>query len=136
MIKKDFFIKLNQSFVSKIEDLKNSLENISYNLKNAFSIRKLAFSTLVILLLASLPFPSIAEQQAIVNEIETRLSVCDKLEQDITDSLEKAEALRQSILKQAFEGKLLNEQELAAVRNDPEWEPAEALLAKIKSKTI
>lgn len=84
----------------------------------------------------ALPFPSIAEQQAIVNEIETRLSVCDKLEQDITDSLEKAEALRQSILKQAFEGKLLNEQELAAVRNDPEWEPAEALLAKIKSKTI
>lgn len=91
-----------------------------------------------ITVLSNLPFPlcSLPEQQAIVTEIETRLSVCDKLEQDITDSLEKAEALRQSILKQAFEGKLLNEQELTAVRNDPEWEPAEALLAKIKSKTI
>ena len=82
-----------------------------------------------------IPVPPIQEQQAIVTEIETRLSVCDKLEQDISDSLEKAEALRQSILKQAFEGKLLNEQELTAVRSDPEWEPAEALLAKIKSKT-
>jgi len=65
LIKKDFFVKLNQSFVSKIEDLKNSLENISYNLKNAFSIRKLAFSTLVILLLASLPFPSIAYYRSV-----------------------------------------------------------------------
>ena len=82
------------------------------------------------------PLCSLLEQQAVVTEIETRLSVCDKLEQDITDALEKAEALRQSILKQAFEGKLLSEQELTAVRNDPEWEPAEALLAKIKSKTI
>lgn len=37
------------------------------------------------------PFPlcSLPEQQAIVQEIETRLSVCDKIEQDIAENLEK-----------------------------------------------
>ncbi|HQU86392.1 MAG TPA: restriction endonuclease subunit S [Pyrinomonadaceae bacterium] len=51
--------------------------------------------------------PPIEEQQRIVEEIESRLSVCDKLEETINASLKQAEALRQSILKQAFEGKLI-----------------------------
>ena len=34
-------------------------------------------------------------------------NVCDKIEETITNSLKQAEALRQSILKKAFEGKLL-----------------------------
>lgn len=82
--------------------------------------------------LCSLP----PEQQAIVQEIETRLSVCDKIEQAIKENLEKAEALRQSILKKAFEGgKLLNERELAEVRGGAEdWEPAEVLLERIKAE--
>ncbi len=44
------------------------------------------------------------EQIQIVQEIETRFSVADKLEQSIDQSLQQAEALRQSILKRAFEG--------------------------------
>ena len=81
-----------------------------------------------------LPICSLPEQQAIVQEIETRLSVCDKIEQDIKENLEKAEALRQSILKKAFEGKLLNERELAEVRRAEDWEPAEVLLERIKAE--
>jgi type I restriction enzyme S subunit len=54
-----------------------------------------------------IPFCSLDEQQQIVQEIESRLSVCDKIEEIITNSLKQAEALRQSILKKAFEGKLL-----------------------------
>lgn len=50
---------------------------------------------------------SLEEQQQIVQEIESRLSVCDKIEETITNSLKQAEALRQSILKKAFEGKLI-----------------------------
>lgn len=46
-------------------------------------------------------------KQQIVQEIESRLSVCDKIEETITNSLKQAEALRQSILKKAFEGKLM-----------------------------
>jgi type I restriction enzyme, S subunit len=53
-----------------------------------------------------LALPPIQEQQQIVQEIESRLSVCDKIEETITNSLKQAEALRQSILKKAFEGQL------------------------------
>jgi type I restriction enzyme S subunit len=81
-----------------------------------------------------IPLPTILEQQAIVREIETRLSVCDKMEQDIAENLEKAEVLRQSILKKAFEGKLLDERELEEVRNAPDWEPAEKLLERVKAE--
>lgn len=47
------------------------------------------------------------EQRLIVQAIESRLSIADKLEEYITQSLQQAEALRQSILKKAFEGKLI-----------------------------
>ncbi len=86
------------------------------------------------MILITLPICSFSEQQAVVREIETRLSVCDKVEQDIEENLEKAEALRQSILKKAFEGKLLNERELAEVRRAEDWEPAEVLLDRIKAE--
>ncbi|MES2430948.1 MAG: restriction endonuclease subunit S [Bacteroidota bacterium] len=53
------------------------------------------------------PLPLIKEQHKIVQEIESRLSVADKMEESITQSLQQSEALRQSILKKAFEGKLV-----------------------------
>lgn len=46
------------------------------------------------------------EQDKVVLEIESRLSVCDSIEKTIDTALQQAEAMRQSILKQAFEGKL------------------------------
>lgn len=48
--------------------------------------------------------PSLQEQKRIVKRIESQLSVCDCIEQTVNQSLQQAEALRQSILKQAFEG--------------------------------
>ena len=80
------------------------------------------------------PFCSPQEQSQIVEEIETRLSVCDNMEATIKESLEKAEALRQSILKKAFEGKLLSLEELQITRNAPDWEPAEKLLERIRAE--
>jgi restriction endonuclease S subunit len=56
----------------------------------------------------SIPIPTIHEQHKIVQEIDSRLSAADKLEETITDSLQQAEVLRQSILKKAFEGKLVS----------------------------
>ena len=52
------------------------------------------------------PYCSLKEQHKIVEEIESRLSVADKMEESITQSLQQAEGLRQSILKKAFEGSL------------------------------
>ncbi len=51
--------------------------------------------------------PNEEEQDKIVQEIESRLSVADKMEESITQSLQQAEALRQSTLKKAFEGRLV-----------------------------
>ena len=77
---------------------------------------------------------SINEQKEIVKEIESRFSVCDKLDESIDQSLEKAEALRQSILKKAFEGELLSDEEIEACKKEPDWEPAENLLERIKKE--
>ena len=53
------------------------------------------------------PLPTLEEQHQIVQEIESRLSVADKMEESIAQSLQQAEALRQSILKKAFSGELV-----------------------------
>lgn len=74
------------------------------------------------------PFPPTQEQNKIIKEIESRLSVCDKIEETIADSLQQAEALRLSIIKKAFEGKLVSQ--------DPNDEPAEKLLERIKLEKL
>lgn len=56
---------------------------------------------------AIIPLAPLDEQQIIVDELESKLTVCDKIEETIATSLQQAEALRQSILKKAFEGRLV-----------------------------
>ncbi len=51
--------------------------------------------------------PPLNQQHQIVSEIEKRFSEADNLEKAIDDSLAKSELLRQSILSQAFSGKLV-----------------------------
>ncbi|MBA2658837.1 MAG: restriction endonuclease subunit S [Nitrosospira sp.] len=79
-------------------------------------------------IIEDLPFPicSLEEQQVLVQEIESRLSEVDQLDQTIITSLQQAEILRQSILKKAFSGQL--------VPQDPRDDPASALLARIKAE--
>lgn len=74
----------------------------------------------------NIPLPPIPEQHQIVAEIESRFSVADQLDKVVEQSLKQAERLRKSILKQAFEGKL--------VPQDPTDEPAEKLLERIKEE--
>jgi type I restriction enzyme S subunit len=71
-------------------------------------------------------FPPALEQQEIVEAIESRLSMADELEKVAEQSLKQSERLRQSILKQAFEGKL--------VPQDPTDLPAAELLKQIKKE--
>lgn len=73
-----------------------------------------------------LPLPSIEEQQTIVDEVESRMSLIKEVETVLEKSLKQADRLRQGILKQAFEGKL--------VPQDPSDEPAEKLLERIKAE--
>lgn len=71
-----------------------------------------------------IPITSTAEQRHIVAEIERRLSIADGVEKTVGQSLVQVERLRQSILKKAFEGKL--------VAQDSSDEPAGKLLERIK----
>ncbi len=58
-----------------------------------------------------IPLPCIERQVEIITEIESRLSICERIEQIVDEALLKAESLRQSILKKAFEGKLVTQEE-------------------------
>jgi type I restriction enzyme, S subunit len=99
----------------QIEDLARSTSGV--NNINSDEIRSLL-----------IPLPALKEQSAIVSEIESRLSLSDNLEKTIDESLFKATALRQSILKRAFEGKL--------VPQDPNDEPGDKLLDRIKADKL
>lgn len=67
---------------------------------NLASINKTVLSNL------ELPIPDLATQEKVLAEIESRLSVSDSIEHTVDTALQQAEAMRQSILKQAFEGRL------------------------------
>ena len=71
-----------------------------------------------------IPLPPLAEQRRIVAEVERCLSVVRQAEAAVGVNLARAERLRQSILKQAFSGKL--------VPQDPDDEPASTLLERIR----
>lgn len=70
--------------------------------------------------------PPLEDQQRIVAEVERLFSVIIELEKTVHSSLQRAERLRQAILKKAFEGKL--------VPQDPDDEPATALLERIRQE--
>ena len=54
----------------------------------------------------SIPFLDSEKQKQCVSLIKERLSVCDSIEKTVDAALQQAEAMRQSILKKAFEGEL------------------------------
>lgn len=54
-----------------------------------------------------IPYCSIEEQKEVISEIEARMTICDNIEKTVDTALQQAEAMRQSILKKAFEGSLI-----------------------------
>lgn len=74
----------------------------------------------------ALPIPPLEEQRRIVAETDRHLSLKEVTEASVDKALKRAERLRQSILKKAFEGRL--------VPQDPNDEPASILLERIHAE--
>jgi type I restriction enzyme S subunit len=72
------------------------------------------------------PIPPSAEQRRIVAEVERQMSFVDACERAVDAGLARSAALRRSVLKAAFEGRL--------VPQDPSDEPASALLERIRAE--
>lgn len=97
IIKPEYFeLILNTPYyLSEIEKMKSGISDSGLNLTQSKFLK------------IEIPIPSIEEQLFIINELECKLTVCDKIEETVSQSLQLAETLRQSILKKAFEGKLI-----------------------------
>jgi type I restriction enzyme S subunit len=98
------FSKLNPKFLIHFLNSHKARTYIEQTAKSTSGVNNINSNEISNL---KIPIFSIAEQDIIVKEIESRLSICYKIEQTVNESLQKAESLRQSILKQAFEGKLI-----------------------------
>ena len=101
-----FAMRFNEGIYSKfvyyyllsseaIADIKQYVKGVGTPTIDKKSVRSLKFV-----------YPNENRQMEIVDMIESRLSVCDKIEETVNTALQEAEAMRQSILKQAFAGEL------------------------------
>lgn len=139
---REFLVSYACAIIKNIQELMNSKFVLYYSVSPVIKkeIKRYAVQTtqanIGIASIEAFVFPlcSTEEQNQIVKEIESRLSVCEQVEKSIEESLEKAKALRQSILKKAFEGKLLSKAEIAHCKAEPDYEPASVLLERIRKE--
>ena len=91
----EYFVYLFQSKGIVLDQVKELCKGSTRMFLNQTILKKIQF-----------PIPCIDEQLQIINSIETQLTICDNIEKTVDVALAQADAMRQSILKQAFEGKL------------------------------
>ncbi len=95
IIRSDYFIALFQSKGIVLDQIKELCKGSTRDFLNQTILKQIIF-----------PVPSVERQAEIVSIIEARMSVCDSIELTVDTALQQAEAMRQSILKNAFEGSL------------------------------
>lgn len=96
VIRSDYFMYLFKSKGVVIDQVKELCKGSTRMFLNQTILKQILF-----------PVPCLEVQAEIIEKIESRLSVCDSIEKTVDTALQEAEALRQSVLKEAFEGGLL-----------------------------
>ena len=91
----EYFIYLFQSKGIVLDQVKELCKGSTRIFLNQTILKQIQF-----------PIPNVHEQLQIINTIESRLAFCDNIEKTVDTALAQADAMRQSILKQAFEGKI------------------------------
>lgn len=118
-------ITLDKSLVlPKFVELAMQTDIALNQLKNKTTDTVRQFLSLTNLKQTVIPLLPLTEQEQIVAEVERRFSIIAELEGLIEASLKRAEKLRQSILREAFAGRLVSQ--------DPNDEPASVLLERIR----
>lgn len=95
IIRSDYFIYLFQSKSVVLDQVKELCKGSTRVFLNQTILKQIMF-----------PVPDMSKQKAIIEVIESHMSVCDNIEKTVDTALRQAEALRQSILKKAFEGNI------------------------------
>ena len=95
IIRSDYFIALFQSKGIVLDQIKEMCKGSTRVFLNQTILKQIIF-----------PVPRVEKQEEIVSIIEARMSVCDSIEHTVDTAMQQAEAMRQSILKKAFEGRL------------------------------
>jgi len=96
VIRSDFFVWMFQSKGVVIDQVKELCKGSTRPFLNQKILKQISF-----------PVPSLEVQKEIIDNIDARMSACDNIEKTVNSSLAQAEALRQSILKKAFDGRLV-----------------------------
>lgn len=114
-----------ENIQSKFISFHGNMFGKSWFLKHGKQSVNLASINMTVLRQFPVPLPPLMEQVEIVKEADDRLSVIDKATADLQLGLQRAAVLRQAILKRAFDGKL--------VPQDQNDEPASLMLERIRA---
>ncbi|CVK33261.1 restriction endonuclease subunit S [Methanoculleus bourgensis] len=82
----------------------------------------------------AIPLPPFREQHEIVRRVDALFALADRIEAKVAAAREKTETMRQSILAQAFSGRLVPTEAELARQEGREYEPASVLLERIRSE--
>jgi type I restriction enzyme S subunit len=79
------------------------------------------------------PLPPLTEQQQIVRQVEALFKLADAIEKRVAAATVRADKLTQVILAKAFRGELVPTEAELARREGRDYEPASALLERIRA---
>jgi type I restriction enzyme S subunit len=82
------------------------------------------------------PMPPISEQQEIARRVEALFKLADSIEKRVGQATARAERLTQAILSKAFSGELVPTEAELARQEGRDYEPASALLERIRRERM